>query len=129
MAEIKLREYADVTSGQHFRRKVKVQTGEDEHGKPIIADEYEYVLANQFFGDPGFTVRQPATAGPDGTIYPPSVTGGGNSDYMVKDLLTGRISVVRGVDFARLYERVSPARLPKPLKEKVSEADALDVEA
>jgi len=128
MAEVKIIEYSDVANGQHYRRKVKVAAGEDDKGKPIIADEWEYVQAFQFHGDPGFTVRQPEHMDRDGGLIPLMVSGGGNGDYIVKDLLDGRLSAVRQNDFNAQYERISVAKLPRPLKEKAAESESVDAE-
>jgi len=122
MAEVVIREYSDIETGQHFRRKVKVHQGD------AVVDEWEYVLANQFYGEPGFTVRQGARPLASGEIAPATVSGGGNGDYIVKDLQNGRIYPVRQGDFVAQYERVSIAKLPKAVKEKLGEHELVEAE-
>lgn len=107
----KILEYTSVENGQFYRRKTVGPSG---------AEEWQYVTAHAVYG-PAFSVRQGSRRNRSGEIVGPKITGGGNGDFVVMDLVDGELDVVRGVDFPRLFERVSLAKLPKEHQKKYAE--------
>lgn len=131
--KLRLKEFSDVLDGTLYRSRAKVFDDDlvaerdklRSERKPVPPElqkkledsgRHDYILAERYNGEGGFTLRAPGRRYKSGEVGPPTVTGGGANDRVCKDLLDGHLFVERAKDFGDKWQRIDRRSLPPALK-------------